>query len=240
MIDLNKYYIAKTYDGVSGNYAGRPGFVPQATTGDIGKFLRADGTWASINISGLNLNINIMSGATSSADGASGLVPKPLAGDDKKYLRGDGAWSDPTISTIQYIENSNDIILDVTNYSTFVINITGSSIFSYSGFQNGKTINVYLGANHTGYLPHVFPANTTFSELGDNNVIYSFQGYVTRLLLQNIGNQVVNFSSISVMTPLTGSYYYGTNTNTDDPPGVGLDIIEEYLQNLLEELGYND
>jgi hypothetical protein len=236
MIDLNKYYVAKTYDGVSGNYAGRPGFVPQATTGDAGKFLRADGTWADVIIP----DVNIMSGATSGTNGASGLVPQPLAGDDKKYLGGDGTWSDPTISRIQYIENSNNINLDVSNYSTFVINITGSSIFSYSGFQNGKTINVYLGANHTGYLPHVFPANTTFSELGDNNVIYSFQGYVTRLLLQNIGDQVVNFSSISAMTPLTGSYYYGTNTNTDDPPGVGLDIIEEYLQNLLEELGYND
>ena len=46
MIDLNRYYIAKTYDGVSGAYAGRPGFVPQATTGDAGKFLRADGSWS--------------------------------------------------------------------------------------------------------------------------------------------------------------------------------------------------
>jgi hypothetical protein len=51
MIDLNRYYIAKTYEGVSGNYAGRPGFVPQATTGDTGKFLSADGSWASIDIS---------------------------------------------------------------------------------------------------------------------------------------------------------------------------------------------
>ena len=94
MIDLNKYYIAKTYDGVSGSYAGRPGFVPQATTGDIGKFLRADGSWADVIIP----DVNIMSGATSGTNGASGLVPQPLAGDDKKYLGGDGTWSDPTIS----------------------------------------------------------------------------------------------------------------------------------------------
>jgi hypothetical protein len=46
MIDLNRYYIAKTYDGVSGAYAGRPGFVPQAATGDSNKFLRADGNWS--------------------------------------------------------------------------------------------------------------------------------------------------------------------------------------------------
>jgi hypothetical protein len=65
MIDLNRYYIAKTYDGVSGSYAGRPGFVPQAATGDSGKFLRADGSWAIIDtsnnemsISGLDLTIS--------------------------------------------------------------------------------------------------------------------------------------------------------------------------------------
>jgi hypothetical protein len=51
MINLNRYYIAKTYEGVSGSYNGRAGFVPQASTGDSGKFLRADGIWADINLS---------------------------------------------------------------------------------------------------------------------------------------------------------------------------------------------
>jgi hypothetical protein len=58
MIDLNRYYIAKTYDGVSGSYAGRPGFVPQAATGDSGKFLRADGSWAIIDTSNFYTNNN--------------------------------------------------------------------------------------------------------------------------------------------------------------------------------------
>lgn len=36
--------------------------------------------------------IDVMQGATASADGASGLVPKPLAGDQDKVLKGDGTW----------------------------------------------------------------------------------------------------------------------------------------------------
>ena len=36
--------------------------------------------------------IDVMQGATASADGVSGLVPKPEAGDQDKFLRGDGMW----------------------------------------------------------------------------------------------------------------------------------------------------
>lgn len=36
--------------------------------------------------------IDVMQGATASADGASGLVPKPEAGDQDKVLKGDGTW----------------------------------------------------------------------------------------------------------------------------------------------------
>ena len=61
MIDLNRYYIAKTYEGVSGSYNGRAGFVPQASTGDNGKFLRADGIWSDVNLNSYatvtNLNL---------------------------------------------------------------------------------------------------------------------------------------------------------------------------------------
>lgn len=236
MIDLNKYYIAKKYAGPSGTYPSVGGFVPPAASGDSSKFLRGDGSWAEVNIPS-GVFPTAMSGAASGADGQAGLVPKPVAGDNRYFLRGDGVWSDPTISAIQYIENSNNIILDVANYSAFVVNLTESATFTYSGFENGKTINVYLAASHTGYLPHTFPLNTTFSELGDDNTIYSFEGYVTRLLLQNVGNQVINFSSITVKTPSSGYSYYGGagGVSNDDPPGVGLDIIELYLSGLLAE-----
>jgi hypothetical protein len=239
MIDLNKYYIAKKYAGPSGAYPSVGGFVPPATSGDSSKFLRGDGSWAEVNTD----TISGMVGATSGTDGQAGLVPKPVAGDNRYFLRGDGAWSDPTISQIQYIENSNNITLDVANYSAFVVNLTESATFTYSGFENGKTINVYLAASHTGHLPHTFPLNTTFSELGDDNTIYSFEDYTTRILLQDMGDYVYNFSSVVktpsglIPPPPPPPYYYG-NSDINNPPGVGLDIVELYLNDLLAEFGF--
>lgn len=46
MINLNKYYIAKKYEGPSGINPSNGGFVPPAGTGDYNSFLRADGTWS--------------------------------------------------------------------------------------------------------------------------------------------------------------------------------------------------
>jgi len=39
--------------------------------------------------------LDIMSGASSSADGEIGLVPKPTKGNQNKYLRADGTWQTP-------------------------------------------------------------------------------------------------------------------------------------------------
>ena len=43
--------------------------------------------------------IDVMQGATASADGASGLVPAPQAGEQGKFLRGDATWGVPTDTT---------------------------------------------------------------------------------------------------------------------------------------------
>ena len=50
--------------------------------------------------------IDVMQGATASADGASGLVPKPEAGDQDKFLKGDGTWGDLAASDIPALDAS--------------------------------------------------------------------------------------------------------------------------------------
>jgi len=144
-------------------------------------------------------------------------------------LRGDGTWSDPTVSAIQFINGNGNVVLDIENYDTFCINTDVSNNFIYSGFEVGKSINVYISGSNTGYLPHAFPNNTVFSELGDGNIIYSFSGYATRILLQNIGGNVINFSSI---VPVTASapYYYDNELNLT--VGVGTILLDEFLNNI--------
>lgn len=236
MIDLNKYYISSVYQGASGGSEGRSGFVPKALSGDELRFLRGDGTWQEVAT-----NVQTMIGATSSTDGQAGLVPQPLSGDSTKYLRGDGTWQniEVPVSNIQYIVGEPIIDLDVSQYDTFVIGVTGSTTVTYSNFVPGKSINVYLSALHISYVPHTFPENTLFAELGDENIIYSFAGYTTRILLQNTGNFIINFSSVvknltqggeggSGSGEGSGSGYYGVGGGV----GIGLDLLDLFLEEL--------
>ena len=48
--------------------------------------------------------IDVMQGATASADGVSGLVPKPEAGDQDKALKGDGTWG--SFAAVDHVHGS--------------------------------------------------------------------------------------------------------------------------------------
>lgn len=175
---------------------------------------------------------SVYQGASGGSEGRSGFVPKALSGDELKFLRGDGTWqtvtSESIVSNIQYIVGEPVINLNVSQYDTFVIGVTGSTTVTYSNFVAGKSINVYLSALHTGMVPHTFPENTIFAELGDGNIINSFEGYTTRILLQNIGNFVINFSSIT-KNPSSESGGGGSGSDGGGVTGVGLDLLLLYL-----------
>lgn len=77
--------------GASSGLAGSAGLVPAPTAGSQGKFLRGDGSWASIE----QVSYNAFKGATQTAVGVIGLVPAPAAGSQNMFLRGDGTWGNP-------------------------------------------------------------------------------------------------------------------------------------------------
>ena len=77
--------------GASSGLAGSAGLVPAPTAGSQGKFLRGDGSWASID----QVSYNAFKGATNTTAGGIGLVPAPGAGSQNMFLRGDGTWGNP-------------------------------------------------------------------------------------------------------------------------------------------------
>lgn len=77
--------------GASAGLAGSAGLVPAPTAGSQGKFLRGDGSWASID----QVSYNAFKGATQTEVGVIGLVPAPGAGSQNMFLRGDGTWGNP-------------------------------------------------------------------------------------------------------------------------------------------------
>ena len=77
--------------GASSGLAGSAGLVPAPTAGSQGKFLRGDGSWASIE----QASYSAFKGATQTTVGVIGLVPAPAAGSQNMFLRGDGTWGNP-------------------------------------------------------------------------------------------------------------------------------------------------
>lgn len=106
---LNSATAVMTGASISGD--GAKGLVPKPVTGDQDKYLKGDGTWATVSsgptyTAGANIQISAQNeisatdttysaftGASSGADGDAGLVPKPLIADKDKYLKGDGTWA---------------------------------------------------------------------------------------------------------------------------------------------------
>lgn len=75
----------KDMTGATTYAAGAGGLVPAPAAGNNTRYLRSDGTWASITA---------MSGATATVNGAAGLVPAPTAGRSIRYLCADGTWKE--------------------------------------------------------------------------------------------------------------------------------------------------
>lgn len=145
------------------------GLVPAASgTGDTGKFLRGDGTWAALpaavtyELSGTTYGtsnatqivtltpssgtattaeIKAMVGATSSAAGKAGLVPvAPTSGYNTKFLRADGTWVVPTNTTYSMSTGTTYGSSDTVQ----TITLTPSS-----GTAQTATIAAMVGANGT-------------------------------------------------------------------------------------------
>lgn len=65
-------------------------------------------------------NVDVMQGATTSANGVKGLVPAPSTTDVDLYLKGDGTWGKPSINQVSANTSANYIIIDC---GTSTINI---------------------------------------------------------------------------------------------------------------------
>ena len=73
------------------------------------------------------VELDIMQGASSSADGEIGLVPKPAAGSSNRYLRCDGTWAVPPDTNTTY------------SLSSFGITATAAEINKLDGLTASKT-----------------------------------------------------------------------------------------------------
>lgn len=103
-----------TFGPASAQQAGTDGFVPAPQAGDQDKYLKGDGTWATITIP----VVADMTGATEQSNGAHGLVPQPLIADREKFLKGDGTWANVDNARACTAEDIDKWIKDVDSEET--------------------------------------------------------------------------------------------------------------------------
>jgi hypothetical protein len=86
--------------------------------------------------------------------------------------------------------------LDVKNYTSFVKKVTSSNNFLFSNFLSGQTITIYLSADHQFYERHYFPFTTFLNKAGEGNIAFTFEGYATKVVLQNVGNSYIGTANV--------------------------------------------
>ena len=87
----------KDFTGATAEAAGKRGMVPAPAAGTANRYLKADGTWGTIDT---------MNGASSSAAGSAGLVPAPAQNQQKNFLTGAGVWQ--AIATTEQAQAGTD------------------------------------------------------------------------------------------------------------------------------------
>jgi hypothetical protein len=165
--DANHTHAAFT--GATSSNAGTAGFVPAPGTSDTGKYLKGDGSWATVPTTTVDTSLSSSStnpvqnkvintalagksdtshthsaftGATSSSAGAAGFVPAPGTSDTAKYLKGDGSWSTVPSATV-------DSSLSTT---------------STNAVQN-KVVAAAIAAKGTVYVSSTQPSNLASGDL---------------------------------------------------------------------------
>ena len=115
---------------------------------------------------------------------------------------------------IQLQTSNSTVNIEADLSNTFYGEVTGSKTFTYTNFQTGQYINLYLKANHTGNgIEHTFPSGTLFDKFGVENKIYTHSGYITKIeLTNNPYGYLGNSSLIKYDYPSTGT---PTGTQTD-------------------------
>jgi hypothetical protein len=109
------------------------------------------------------------------------------------------------------ILNNAETVLDARNYTTFLKSVTSSNNFTFFDFTPGKIIILYLSANHLDYVRHYFPQPTYLNKVGEGNIVFTFNNYITKIVIQNTGNayigstEMILFNTQQVNAPLNST-----------------------------------
>ena len=190
--NLNNLPDLSDFTGATAEAAGKRGMVPAPAAGAANRYLKADGTWGTIDT---------MNGASSSESGNEGLVPAPDAGAQNKFLRGDGTLADAKMSTKELV----DILYPVGHIYMSTNSANPGTLFPGTTWEAYAQGRVLIGAG-TGTdcrsEKKTFTAGSTGGE-------YNHQ--------LTVGELAVHGHNATISTSGNHSHGIQTGNNTDAP-----------------------
>ena len=182
----------KDFTGATAETAGKRGMVPAPAAGAANRYLKADGTWGTIDT---------MNGASSSESGNEGLVPAPDAGAQNKFLRGDGTWADAKMSTKELV----DILYPVGHIYMSTNSANPGTLFPGTTWEAYAQGRVLIGAG-TGTDSRSEKKTFTAGSTGGE---YNHQ--------LTVGELAVHGHNATISTSGNHSHGIQTGNNTDVP-----------------------
>lgn len=89
----------------------------------------------------------------------------------------------------------NEYNLDCSSYELFYKAVTSINIFTYSNFNPGQSITIYLSAVHPLSVRHYFPTGTYLQKAGEANYAYTYTDRVTKITIHNLGNSYLGVAN---------------------------------------------
>ena len=189
------------FTGATAEAAGKRGMVPAPAAGAANRYLKADGTWGTIDT---------MNGASSSESGDEGLVPAPEAGAQNKFLRGDGTWADAKMSTKELV----DILYPVGYIYMSTNSANPGTLFPGTTWEAYAQGRVLIGAG-TGTDSRseqkTFTAGSTGGEYNHQLTVGELPSHTHSASSNNTGAHTHSYS-ISRSDGDTGMLYGGSST----------------------------
>jgi len=128
---------------------------------------------------------------------------------------------------IENVKNLSDseLSLDLNQFTIYTKRVSSENVFTYNNFVSGRTLTVYLSASHSGVVGHYFPVKTYFGSNGTSNIVYTFSGFATKVIIQNVGDY---FMGSTFLIPINVQQY----------PKVGDYMLMETFGFILQEDDY--
>lgn len=225
--------------GATAQVGGSHGLVPAPTTSDVNKYLKSDGTWATVSGGGggstITITPSLVSGikvADYNIDGTDGSLFAPISADDMTLSEYNALTTEQkNDGTIRFITKSGEVDVDMSavsiyNQSNITVTATSASVTtSWNGTANNLNCVYYIAMDLTNVntIKYNVSTTTSFSRTSGNRLFVGFASSAPTSTSWNVsGYEISNIEDTNNsgvlhrtldVSEYTGTHYFVVKAN---------------------------